>query len=199
MASPYSTPPQTPPSPEIQYVPATSGRPTGVTVFAILSILFGFMGVLGTIGSAAMLFIGDKFGANPVTEKLMTSSGYFAFTIAGAVLGFIFSIVLLASGIGLLKMSKTARKMAIAYGFYAIVATILVNVVNVVVIFLPLLQQAGDKSGPEQTVAIATLIGAVIGAFVGLIFPVALLIYFLMPSVREKFDSWERPAIGAAR
>ncbi len=190
MSSPYQAPAETSNLPNAPMMQPGATRPTGVTVFAILNIIFGLMGVFGIVVSVGMLVLGSRIaGPNPVMDKMFDSVAYLAFTAVGMVVGIVFSILLLFSGIGLLKMSKSARTISIVYGVYAIVSTILANAVNVFVVFIPALEQA---QGAQRAGMIGGIIGAGIGGLVGLIYPIALLIYFTRPTVKHYFESWPR-------
>jgi hypothetical protein len=165
-----------------------------VTVFAILNILFGIIGFLGSIVSSAMMFVGGMLGDNPVLQAIQTHTSYRVFFAVSLVLGLVFSALLLVSGWGLLKMSKVARRLAIAYGIYAVVAAVVSNVVNFFFIYRPMLEQAAGQQGAQQGIVIVSLVGAVVGGVIGLTFPVALLIYFMMPGVKRAFQTWQAPA-----
>jgi magnesium-transporting ATPase (P-type) len=180
--------------PESQQVSASSRRPTGVTVFAILSILFGIIGLLGSIGSLLMFRFSDSIntGMNPVQDLVSTSVAYRIFYFTLLCLGIIFASVLLVSGIGLLKMSNGARKLVIIYAVYAILVTIGAKVVNLFAVYAPMLEQMGQQAEEQQIIAVVIICVAVVSAIFSLIFPIAILIYFLRPSVKQTFLNWER-------
>jgi len=188
-SSPFSTPEPNQPT-EVRYVPQTSGRPTGVTVFAILNILFGITGILGVIFSAAMMLLGDNLqfgGPNPVFEVMNDNPTYKIYTIVMSFVGLGFAIVLLMSGVGLFKMRPWARTLALVYAVYAIVATIIGNVANYFFIFKPIMEQAVGEGGGQELVIMSGIIGGVVGGCIALILPIAILIYFMRPSVKALF------------
>ena len=195
-STPYSQPgPESQPDPdqagpEIKYVPETSGRPTGVTVFAILHVLFGFTGILGVFLSWGMMLLGDKIdlGPNPIMDLVKDNTAYHIFTIVMGVFGLGFSAALLASGVGLLKMRRWARTVALTYAVYAIVATIIGNVANYHFIYRPVMDQAMGQQGGQELALISGILGGVIGGCISLILPIAILIYFLRPTGARKFE-----------
>lgn len=171
---------------------STRTRPTGVTVFAILHIVFGVWGLLGLAMTIVFMFIGANIaaGPNPVFDMLQQDSLYAAFFYVTFALGGIFAVLLIVSGVGLLKMSEVARTFSLVYAVYAIVSGIVGTVVNFFLIFLPMLETAQQAQGPQLAGAIGGIIGGIIGGLVGLIYPIAILIYFLRPSVKEVFRNW---------
>ena len=162
-------------------------RPTGVTVFAILGILFGMIGLLSNLGSLLVFFFRDAvpMPASPVDEMVDDSFGYQLYYLTTLGLGILFSVVLLMAGIGLLKMSLRARTLIIIYAIYAIPATIVTKVVDVLVLFSS--SQMGEQTEEQQIIAFIFVGVAILFAFISLIFPVAILIYFSRPSVKQRF------------
>ena len=172
--------------------PDTTGqRLIGVTVFAILNIIFSVMGLIGLVFSIVVLFAGPSFmtGPDPVGDLLRQSGLYALFFYSALLFGAIFNVLLFISGIGLLKMSSRARQLAIAYAIYAIVAGLIGTAVNYFVIFAPMMEQANQGQGPQQFAAMAGIVGGLIGALIGMIFPVAILIYFNRPKVKQAFQA----------
>lgn len=169
-----------------------SARPIGITVFGIISIIFGVLGTFGGCCGGLFLFVPQDpamAGANPVIDMMNESTGYAVFNYVSMGLGLIMSILLIAIGIGLLRMSKIARPGAIAYGVYGIVSGIVVNAVNIFLVFLPAINSAAPDSAEHIAGMMALIFGA-IGGVIGLIFPIALLIYFLRPPVKGYFENW---------
>ena len=89
-------------------------RPTSVTVFAILNLVFAALGVFGLIGSLTLFTTVDA-GNNPVVKIMQDNPGYKTWIMASIPLGLAACIVLLASGIGLLSLKPWARWLAIGY------------------------------------------------------------------------------------
>lgn len=173
-------------------------RPIGVTMFAILSILFGVLGFMGSSLSLLITVVGGLFdaGVNPLQELVSDNVAYRIFYVTLLVLGLVFSVVAAVAGFGLLKMSGGARKLIIAYGVASIVATVAAKAVDLFVVYLPMIEELSQQS-EEQQIATVVMIGvAIIFAMISLIFPIAILIYFLRPSVKQSFLNWPSTAGG---
>ncbi len=108
MSSPDSATPPAEGIPESQQVSASSRRPTGVTVFAILSILFGIIGLLGAIGSLLMFLLQRLDQHRPQVQcriLVSTSVAYRVFYLTILGLGIVFAAILLICRDRSLKMS----------------------------------------------------------------------------------------------
>ncbi|HXR48348.1 MAG TPA: hypothetical protein VN784_13015 [Candidatus Limnocylindrales bacterium] len=161
-------------------------RPTSVTVFGILNIVFAAFGVFGLIFSMALFHL-PADSNNPVVKLIHENPAYAAWLKASILLGVPSCLVLLATGIGLLCLKSWARILSIAYAIYAIVFGIVGTVVNFVVMVVPMAEQARQQQGPEAAAAIGGAIGGTIGGCFGLIYPVLLLIFMTRPKVAAAF------------
>jgi hypothetical protein len=190
-SSPFST--ETAQQTELRYIPERSDRPTGVTVFAILNVLFGLTGILGVILSWAILMLGDRInlGPNPVMDALRDNEAFRLYNLVMGAIGLGFSVALLASGFGLLKMRSWARTVALVYAVYTIFATVIGAFANYQFIYRPVMERAAGQQNAEQLAIISGMIGGFAGACVALILPFAILIYFLRPSVKQAFQASE--------
>lgn len=186
--SPFASPPETPIESGNGLTPLGSGRPTGVTVLAILSILFGVIGIVGLLVSAAMMFAPLGVAVDPLVKKINQDGGYRVFYLATLLIGIAFTVVLFVGGILLWKMSKLGPKMLVVYAIYAIISGVVINLVNIFWIFLPILDSS--QSSEEIAIVVMSIFGGVVGGLVGLIFPIAILIYFLRPAVKAHIATW---------
>ena len=103
-------------------------RPTSVTVFGVLNILFGVLGLLGTAVNVLMMFVNvdaASVQANPILRIQQQQPFFAAMLKINVVLGFVASIALIIAGIGLLNMRSWARKVSIGYVIYSVVSVIL--------------------------------------------------------------------------
>ncbi len=168
-------------------------RPTSVTVFGILNIVFavfGFCGVLGIVAVFMMLgtnLNNPAFQNNPTMQAIQDSPAYATWLKISVVLGVFVSIALLAAGIGLLRLKPWARTLSIAYGIYGIVSVIIGTVVNYFFLIQPMLEKAHGEQGPEAAGAIGGAIGGMFGGCIGIIYPVLLLIFMTRPNVTAAF------------
>ena len=162
-------------------------RPTSVTVFGILNIVFAAFGIIGTFASLAF-FSANADMNNPVVKIIHENSSYAAWLKICIPLGLIVSVALLAAGIGLLKLKPWARILSIAYTVYAIVFGIIGMVVNYFFLVQPMLAQAQSQQGPQAAAAIGGAIGGSIGGCFGMIYPILLLIFMTRPNVIAAFN-----------
>jgi hypothetical protein len=170
-------------------------RPSSVTVFGVLNIVFGALGILGIIFSAiSLMIISPNATHNPVLEIMRNSPGYAVWMKIAIPLGFLAAGVSIAAGIGLLKLKNWARILSIGYAIYTIVTGIIGMVLNYIFLLQPLMEQASQKRGPEAAVLIGAAIGGTFGSCFGMIYPVLLLIFMLRPNVVAAFQPPAEPA-----
>jgi len=163
-------------------------RPTAVTVFGVLNIVFATFGIFGMFASV-LLFLPQASSNNPVVQLIHDSPAYAAWLKISMALGVVVAAALLAAGIGLLKLKPWARTFSIGYGIYAIVMTVVGTVVNYFLLVRPMLEQAQQKHGPESAAAIGGAIGGTLGGCLGLIYPILLLVFMTRANVVAAFAS----------
>src|SRR5215510_12105855 len=146
-------------------------RPGSVTAFGILNIAFAVIGVFGTVGTLALFAMGNASN-NPVLKIMRASPAYATWLKLTIPLGLLTCGILLAAGIGLLRMQPWGRKLSIGYAIYAIAFGILGSVINFVVSFQPMFEEAAQKQGPEAAGAIGGAVGGIVGACFGLAYPI---------------------------
>lgn len=170
-------------------------RPTTVTVFGILNIVFATLGFLGILGSAVMLLALNGDTKNPMIQIIHDNPGYAAYLKVSVVLGVIISLALMAAGVGLLRLQPWARGMSIAYGIFGIVSVPINTVLSYFFVTRPLMEQMQQQhdSTAATAGALGGAIGGMIGGCFGLIYPVLLLIFMLRPNVKAAFKA---PAAG---
>lgn len=181
-SAPSSAPPDMPTS-----------RPASLTVFGILNILFGVLGICGTAGGVlpfVMEMPSDPAIPNPMLDLIKSNASYRTFLIVSLALGAIVALLVLAGGVGLLLSKAWGRTLSIVYGWYTIVAAIVGMGVNWYVM-QPLLAKMQEGGGPGQVAVTAGLVGGLIGAVLGMIYPILLLVFMNRPAIRA--------AVGASR
>src|SRR6185436_10816593 len=94
------------------------GRPHSITVFGILNIVFAVFGIFGMAGTLALLSITGASN-NPVVKVIRESPTYAMWLKLTMPIAVIACGVLLASGIGLLRLKPWARKVSIGYAIFA--------------------------------------------------------------------------------
>jgi len=169
-------------------------RPTSASVFGILNIVFAIFGVLGIFASLAVLRIVDD-AHNPMVRLLRENHTYAAWFKIMIPLGLISSMVLLASGIGLLMMKNWGRLTTIGYAIYAIVFGLINAFVNFVYLVMPIFAHTEQGPPAEMAGQIGAAIGTVIGGVIGMAYPVLLLIFMTRPKLIAAFRAAQAPAI----
>lgn len=170
------------------FVPATPVRPASVTVFGILNIVFGAMGICGAAFSAATWLVIPRNAdlRNPVLELMAQSPAYRLFNQVGTALGFVAAIVLIVAGIGLLQTKPFGRTLSIGYSLYAILSALVGVIFSFVFLVKPLLEKAqAAGGGPEQAAAIGGMVGGALGGCIGTVYPILLLIFMCRRNVAE--------------
>jgi hypothetical protein len=169
-------------------------RPASLTVFGILNILFAALGLIGLIGTIVMFAMMDA-SRNPVVKMMQNSPAYAAWVKLSLALGLAATVVLLTTGIGLLRMKRWAHKLAIGYAIYAIAFSIFGAAVNFVFFMRPMLEEASRKQGPEAAAAMAGAVGGTAGECLGIIYPILLLIFMTRPKVAAAFQPSAAPPV----
>ena len=153
--------------------PPARTRPTSLSVFGIINIVFGFFGLL-----CAPFGIISSFGQS--TTSILSSEGFRAFTIASSLLGFILSGFLLTLGIGLLRMQNWARAGSAIYGWL----TIAKSLVSIGVILYFIAPHLSHAQGAGMAEAIGGIVGGVFGGLFSMIYPILLIIFMQRPIAR---------------
>jgi hypothetical protein len=171
----------------------TMQRPQAITVFGILNIVFGGSGLLCSPFAIAMTMFMPSQPNNPAFQLIHNNVAFRMWMIVSAVVGMVAAAVLVAAGIGLLKMKPWARKVSIVYGIYTIVTCVVGMIVNWVFMFGPMLGEARDKGGPEAIGAIGGMVGGMMGMCFGLAYPILLIIFMTRPKIRAAMEQTATP------
>ena len=165
-------------------------RPTSVTVFGALNLVFGGMGFFClALSAVTWLLPMPQAQGNPVLDLMQKNETYALITKIGTGLGLVASVVLLAAGVGLLKMKTWGRLLSIVYAVYAISMSLIMLGVNWVFLIQPLIDEANKlPPGPERAGIIGGAFGSAVGGCFGPIYPVFLLVFMLLPSTRAAFE-----------
>lgn len=144
-------------------------RPTAVTVFGILNIVFGTLGLLCMpVGLIAM------FAMPQVAHQAATPR---AWLLLSSAIGLACTIFLIVIGTGLLYLKAWARKGSLVYGWFAIIWGIIGACINVGFMV--------SRVGGNAETVVPSMIGGVCGGLIGLIYPVLLVIFMQRPNVKE--------------
>lgn len=154
-------------------------RPTSITVFGVLNIMFGLLGLCGTAGSFMTLQMADELdtGANYSAKVMAESAGYSNFLAVMGVLGLISSVALIVAGIGLLIDKPWARKLSLIWVAYILIANAVSMAANVFFLILPMYNELESSGSQFAAQFYGTTIGIVGGTCVSLLYPVFLAIW----------------------
>jgi hypothetical protein len=164
-------------------------RPTSATVFGTLSVVFGgwrllvrFLTIL--VGS----LVGGAPSESPVTRAMESSPVWSAWAAVAHPLSYVAAVVMVTMGIGLLMVKPWARKVAIGYGIYAILMSIVSGVLTFAFLMPALSSQLAEAD--PRLAALGGPFISIFAAAAGLIVIVyfGLLVYFMTrPGVIEAF------------
>jgi len=159
-------------------------RPAVATVFGILNLVFGIMGICGTVVSAASFAVLSSDAFDPEMKARMNMQQfdnpiYFGLLCMQMAMGTILAVVVIISGIGLLKFKPWGRKLA---NFYAVASLLLLVIAianSVIFQIMPAIQEANNPgAGPEAVGgAVGGTIGGVLTLCFGTIYPVCILVF----------------------
>lgn len=184
-SSPYHAPVSDRPEPGAA---AATGRPTSPIVFGILNIVFGLLGVCGTIGSGAMLFVElprDPLVPNPALELIASNPTYRMLMMVMISLGLLASLALLAAGVGLLLFRAWGRTLSIGYAWYGIINALFGMIVNWIYLVQPMLAKWNPAFGPAEAATVATAVSGILGGCFGMLYPIILLVFMNRPALRD--------------
>jgi hypothetical protein len=150
-------------------------RPTSVTVFGVLNIVFGVLSLVCTPVALAATFLPAVMPNMPDMPK--SSDAAQAWSVLCTVIGVAFAVVELAAGVGLLNLKAWGRKLSVAFGWLTIVWVIVGTGVNLALVF-----SGAFGYTHEQTPAAVG--GMCFGVF-GLIYPILLIIFMHRPAARN--------------
>lgn len=190
--------------PQVNYAtPIPRPRPTSVTVMSILAIIFGSLGLIcGVTGLASQLALLAMGGRNPFAPNVpvMNNTGVVAYGAVAGIVRLAFSGVLLAGGIGGLRLRRWARPAMIRWSV-ALIGWATINLVILLVWVNPVTVQYFRNTQLQGNPQAAKMMGSMMGpmqaasAVVGWVFecalPVCFLIFWRSPKVVAAFESPE--------
>lgn len=201
-------------------------RTTPILVIAILHLVGGGLGFLFSVCTCGSLLMIDSISSlvpapptfparpgqppppppPPSTKEVMNYlnnnvPGYRGFTVAGLGVSFLLDIMLLAGGIGLLRMQPWARWLSLVYASISILFR-LTSFIYQLIWVLPATQALYAKfaaaTGLSSLMTISSGIGAIATLLV-IIYPISVIIVLFLPSTSAAFrgeipvrdDDWD--------
>jgi hypothetical protein len=155
--------------------PQVIEKPTSVTVFGLLNIVFGGLGLICT----SSLIIGLPFFADKLSQTEITVVDKISFIV-----GIGLSIWELTLGIGLLKLKRWARRGTVIYASCDIIWVLLG--IGMSIFYLSTgRMNLSDNNMPGYNI----YIGQSCGMIIPLIYPILLLIFMQTNKVKEVFGA----------
>jgi len=159
-------------------------RPPAVTVFAVINIIFGAIGVCGGVmyvAGTAMQLSGEMSPEtqSPFIAELDRGPVFQAYTYFSMVLGLVLSVALIAAAVGMFRGREWGRKLSIYYSYTQFVLVPIGLLVTA--LYLPgMVQQITAEMGEEEAQFMSWYLYATSGcsALIPLVYA-ALLFYFM--------------------
>jgi hypothetical protein len=184
-------------------------RPNSVLVIAIFHFIIGGYGVVQNLCTSVFLLAGgmdlmSRIGG-PQMEKQMKDMQnlmeqklpfYTLYMFSSLLFGWVFSIMMLVAGVGLLRMRSWGHKLSLAYASISILHKVFVAVYTFLFLlalyddFPQIMGGAGNQQAAQaMQKMMATMQKSIAGAapFISMIYPAVVLFIMLRPSVRAAF------------
>ena len=152
-------------------------RPTAATVFGVLNIVFGALGLCATPFSLT-----GAFSRSGPLAALADDSLWRTYSLVSGIVSLAVSVVLIVAGIGLLKTLRWARLVSIYYAVFSLVWGGM-GLAFTVVYVLPKI--TAQVSWPA---AVGGVVGGVAGGVLALAYPVLLLIFMTRPAMVRAYE-----------
>ena len=150
-------------------------KPASIKVFGILHIVFGAMGIVGSVvGMIFFIFIQSTEFAQEIRSMIDTQyrESYWTFMQFSSCFGGILSLILLACGVGLLRERNWGRTGSLGYAAFQILYT-----------FANTALSMSMMKHDESFIFIAG--GALCGVLFAFIYPICIMIFLTRPNVIE--------------
>ncbi len=185
-SAPFTPPTQAPPPPVRASV--------WPTVVGIIGIIYASLGLFGTFCGLAFLFILlsyadwlESFGIpEQELQEMQASMSPVSWTVLASVVGLALVILLFVGAVRLLRRQASGARLCALWSWMIIPWSIIATAITLVFHFNAPVPSSGQG---EQ---IGTAILTVIGAVVGLVFPVFMVIWFSRATIKSQVAQWRR-------
>jgi len=165
--------------------PVTSKPPASITVFGVLNLVFGALGICGLIFAGIGIVV-EKMDwpnqpPNPVAEVMNQHPIYSGFQMVNVGLGFVVTVLLIVAGVSLLKRRRLGRTLSNLYGIYGIVMSLISMFLFVVFLRQDLMPITQDG----MPLGVITFWAGLGGGLFGMVYPVLLLIFINRDKVKQ--------------
>lgn len=151
-------------------------------VGSLLSSLFAtaFAGFLATLPEM------DKTQMMPL--EMMSTGPMRAYSIINGFVLLILGIMLLAGGIGLLKLRPWGRNLSLGVAAAEIVWVLISFAINVFFVY-PLMAEMMGEELPQEPQMIMNVVSGIFSALMSLVYPIVLLVMLNIKSIKEQFET----------
>lgn len=158
-------------------------RPASITVFAVLNMVFGGLGLLSPLVSLSM----KRFSEGPMMEMMENHSFLGPWQTGGVVLAVLVSLALIYIGVALLSLKPWARTACVVYAVYGVIMTLAQAAVSWLVM-KPALIQIKDEMPMGDFVVASSMAGVILGLIFGMAYPLVIGIFMSRNKVKEIFE-----------
>lgn len=160
-------------------------RPNVVTVFGIVNLSFALIYLCGlaALSSPVLALKEGSEPADPLYAPLLQHPVFLVYTKVSMMVGGVLSVLLAASGVGLLLMKSWGRRLAVFYSAFSSVLGAL-GLLLYGTVYMPAVLEHAQKmpEGPSRTaLVVGAQIGIVLSGLCGLLYPIVLLICMTRP------------------
>jgi hypothetical protein len=167
-------------------------RPPAIPVLGALNLCFGVLSGLSVVATFMMLLALTP--GSPVFEFVLNNPSYHVWRVIEVSFGAITTVLLLASGLGLVRARLWARKLSIFYAWVASSLGAIGLIMHTLLFAGPLLTQAAALDTTQAASAVAAALGGVAVGFATVLYPLVLLLFMYRHNVIEYFDALARAA-----
>lgn len=192
-SNPYEFDSQTPYMQQPEAAPAQHVK--SVKILGVVNIVWGCLQFLGSCGGLAFALATGPLALfeipapqDPLNQAILSSEPYGIYTMASQIVGLLFSFVIIASGVALIKYKGVGRTLGVAWCYYAFISFVTAHLMGWMYIYPVALEEA---KATNETMHITIVVGIVVGtifSLVSLIYPLIFLIYSAKTPFKDALD-----------